>query len=465
VTTTSLFDIAADLDTPVSAYLKLKPFRPRFLLESVEGGERLARYSFIGFGDCLEYRLDAGGLTVNGQRSARPADQAALLASLRDALSRAPRPDVAQNGFPLHGGLVGVASYDLVRYFERLPARSRADDGAAPPDAHYVAPRSLLVFDHLTRRAALLHAGTDAERQSLRREVVRALRGGLPGPAWQQRYSPPEASLSEDQFLAGVARTKEYIAAGDVYQLVLAVRFAGRCDLDPFEAYRALRLLNPSPYMYYCELGDRTVVGSSPEALVKLSGGQAEMRPIAGTLPRGADDAEDRTNEARLLADPKENAEHVMLVDLARNDLGRVAQAGSVHVDPYRSIERYSHVMHIVSGVKGRLAPGKDAFDLFAAAFPAGTLVGAPKVRAMEIIDELEPVRRGFYGGTVGYFGHGGDMDHAIAIRTMVFHGDTYSFQAGAGIVADSVAGNEYREVFAKSEALRRALELAREGL
>ena len=463
--TTSLFDIAADLDTPVSAYLKLKPFRPRFLLESVEGGERLARYSFIGFGDCLEYRLDAAGLEVNGQRSPRPADQAALLASLREALAHAPRPDVAQNGFPLHGGLVGVASYDLVRYFERLPARTRADDVAAPPDAHYVAPRSLLVFDHLTRRAALLHAGSDAERQSLRREVVRALRGGLPGPAWQPRYSPPEASLSEEQFLAGVARTKEYIAAGDVYQLVLAVRFAGRCDLDPFEAYRALRLLNPSPYMYYCELGDRTVVGSSPEALVKLSGGHAQMRPIAGTLPRGAGDAEDRANEARLLADPKERAEHVMLVDLARNDLGRVAQAGSVHVDPYRSIERYSHVMHIVSGVNGRLAPGKDAFDLFAAAFPAGTLVGAPKVRAMEIIDELEPVRRGFYGGTVGYFGHGGDMDHAIAIRTMVFHGDTYSFQAGAGIVADSVAENEYREVFAKSEALRRALELAREGL
>jgi anthranilate synthase component 1 len=461
--TTTLFDIAADLDTPVSAYLKLRPFRPRFLLESVEGGERLARYSFIGFGDCFEYRLDATGLALNGVRQPRPSDQAALLSSLRDALAQAPRPDVATAGFPLHGGLVGVASYDLVRYFERLPARARIDDDA--PDAHYVAPRSLLVFDHLTRRAALLHAGSEQERASLRREVIRALRGGLPGPAWQQRYSPPEASLSEDEFMQKVARTKEYIAAGDVYQLVLSVRFAGHCDVDPFEAYRALRLLNPSPYMYFCELGDRTVVGSSPEALVKLNDGFAQMRPIAGTLPRGADDAEDKANEARLLADPKENAEHVMLVDLARNDLGRVADAGTVHVHPYRSIERYSHVMHIVSGVNGRLAAGKDAFDLFAAAFPAGTLVGAPKVRAMEIIDELEPVRRGFYGGTVGYFGHGGDMDHAIAIRTMVFHGDTYSFQAGAGIVADSVPMNEYREVFAKSAALRRALELAREGL
>ncbi len=350
-----------------------------------------------------------------------------------------------------------------MRWFERLPSRARADDDA--PQAHYLAPRSLLVFDHLTRRAALLHAGPEAERQSLRREVVRALRGGLPGPAWAASVGAPEASLSEAEFLERVARTQEHIAAGDVYQLVLSVRFSGRCDLDPFETYRALRLLNPSPYMYYCELGDRVVVGSSPEALVKLNGRRATMRPIAGTRPRGVDAAQDAALEAELLADPKENSEHVMLVDLARNDLGRVAAAGSVHVQPYRCIERYSHVMHIVSGVNGELAPGRDAFELFAAAFPAGTLVGAPKVRAMEIIDELEPVRRGFYGGTVGYFGHGGDMDQAITIRTLVFHGDTYSYQAGAGIVADSVPLSEYREVLAKSAVLRRALELAREGL
>ena len=461
--TTALFDIAADLDTPVSAYLKLKPFRPRFLLESVEGGERLARYSFIGFGDCLEVRLDGKGLAIDGRVTARPTDQAGLLAALRGALAAAPRPDDGGRGFPLLGGLVGAASYDLVRYFERLPEIARADDDC--PDAHYVAPRSLLVFDHLTRRAALLHAGPEAERVSLRREVVRALRGGLPGPAWAPKFGPPQASLSESEFLERVARTKEYIASGDVYQLVLSVRFAGECDVDPFEAYRALRLVNPSPYLYYCELGDRTVVGSSPEALVKLNGRAAEMRPIAGTRPRGADADEDAALEAELLADPKENAEHVMLVDLARNDLGRVATAGSVHVHPYRSIERYSHVMHIVSGVRGELAPGRDAFDLFAAAFPAGTLVGAPKVRAMEIIDELEPVRRGFYGGTVGYFGHGGDMDQAIAIRTMVFHGNRYSYQAGAGIVADSVPEAEYREVLAKSAVLRRAIELAKEGL
>jgi anthranilate synthase component 1 len=461
--TVSVFDIAADLDTPVSAFLKLKAFQPRFLLESVEGGERLARYSFIGFGDCLEFRLDANGLRVGSELSSRPADRAALLAALRGALRSAPRPEAGGNGFPLHGGLVGVASYDLVRYFERLPTRAAVVDDC--PDAHYLAPRSLLVFDHLTRRAALLHAGADSERQSLRREVIRAMRGGLPGPAWQASFSAPEASFSQPQYLEGVRRVQESIAAGDVYQLVLAARFAGRCDLDPFETYRALRLLNPSPYMYYCELGERVVVGSSPEALVKLSGGQAQLRPIAGTRPRGGDATRDAELEAELLADPKENAEHVMLVDLARNDLGRVAAAGSVEVRPLRSIERYSHVIHLVSGVNGRLAAGRDAFDLFAAAFPAGTLVGAPKVRAMQLIDELEPVRRGLYGGTVGYFGHGGDMDQAITIRTLVFHGDTYSYQAGAGIVADSVPAAEYDEVLAKGAVLKRALELAREGL
>jgi anthranilate synthase component 1 len=350
-----------------------------------------------------------------------------------------------------------------VRNFERLPARARAVEPS--PQAHYLAPQSLLVFDHLTRGVALLHAGSESERASLRKQVVQALRGGIPQSEKRIRYAPAVGSLSEAEFIHGVHRTKEYIAAGDVYQLVLSVRFAGECELEPFETYRALRLLNPSPYMFYCDLGDCVVVGSSPEALVKLSNGHAQMRPIAGTRPRGRDSEEDARLHEELLADPKENAEHIMLVDLARNDLGRVARAGTVGVNPYRHIERYSHVMHIVSGVNGELARGKDAFDLFAAAFPAGTLVGAPKVRAMEIIDELEPVRRGFYGGTVGYFGHGGDMDHAITIRTMVFRGDTYSYQAGAGLVADSVPQTEYQEVLAKSAIVRRALELAEEGL
>jgi anthranilate synthase component I len=457
------FDIAADLDTPVSAYLKLAPFRPRFLLESVEGGERLARYSFIGFGDCLEVRVEAKGLYIDGIHSPRPRNKTEFLDALRGALARAPSPKPEVPGVPLLGGLVGYTAYDAVRYFERVPGRSL--DETPVPHAHYVAPRSLLVFDHLTRGVALLHDGSETERQSLRREVINALRGAVPSIVAPGRFSPATPSLSEAAHASKVRRAQEYIASGDVYQLVLASRFEGRHALAPFEVYRALRLLNPSPYMYFCELGDITVVGSSPEALVKCHAGNAQLRPIAGSRPRGADEARDAALEAELLADPKENAEHVMLVDLARNDLGRVATAGSVIVEPYRVIERYSHIMHIVSGVKGKVAPGKDAFDLFAATFPAGTLVGAPKVRAMEIIDELEPVGRQLYGGTVGYFGRHGDMDQAITIRTLVFRGDSYSYQAGGGIVADSIPKAEYDELMAKSAVLRRALELAAEGL
>jgi anthranilate synthase component 1 len=460
----ALFDIAGDLDTPVSAFMKLAAFAPRFLLESVEGGERLGRYSFIGFGDdALEVRLDGSGFSVGAQRQALPGSGAELLAALRAALAAAPKSEPEISGVPLAGGLVGYAAYDVVRYFERLPLRAgRASD---VPALHYVAPRSLLVFDHLTRGIALVHAGSEEQRRSLRREVIRALRGALPNGQRRGRYSTPVPAYTRADYMAGVKRTQEHIAAGDVYQLVLASRFSGRHDLDPFQAYRALRLINPSPYMYYCALGEVAVVGSSPEALVKLNGRQAQLRPLAGTRARAADPAVDAAREADLLADPKENAEHVMLVDLARNDLGRVARAGSVRVEPYRSIERYSHVMHMVSGVRGELAAARDAFDLFAAAFPAGTLVGAPKVRAMQIIDELEPVSRGLYGGTVGYFGAHGDMDHAITIRTLVFRGDEYSFQAGAGIVADSVPETEHEEVLAKSGAMARALELAQEGM
>jgi anthranilate synthase component I len=457
------FDITGDLDTPVSAFMKLGAFGPRFLLESVEGGERLARYSFIGFGDGLEVCLDERGLVVDGCVQELADTPAALLEALRRALAQAPQPSPDIEGVPLAGGLVGYAAYDVVRRFERLPGRAHRASGV--PALHYVAPRSILVFDHLTRGIALLHAGSEQDRRALRNELVRALRGGLPNGHRGGQYAPPTAAITRADFLQGVRRTQEHIAAGDVYQLVLASRFAGQHRLDPFQAYRALRLINPSPYMYYCALGEVTVVGSSPEALVKLSGRRAQLRPIAGTRPRAAEAAADQARAAELLADPKENAEHVMLVDLARNDLGRVANAGSVRVEPYRCIERYSHVMHLVSGVQGELAVGRDAFDLFAAAFPAGTLVGAPKVRAMQIIDELEPVSRGLYGGTVGYFGARGDMDHAITIRTLVFKGDEYSYQAGAGIVADSEPAAEHAEVLAKSAAMVRALELAGEGL
>ena len=457
------FDIAADLDTPVSAYLKLGDLSPRFLLESVEGGERLARYSFLGFGDALELRYDEAGLRVDGETLPPPAGRDDWLDVLRRTLRRVPDLEPLVPELPFHGGLVGVSGYDVVRLFERLPEKTAPQAGM--PRAAFSAPSSLLVFDHLTRRVALLHAGSEAERTALRREVIRRLRGPLPGRGNAVRVSAAEPGMSESEYCDRVAACKDYIAAGDIYQIVVSVLFRGRSNVAPFEVYRAMRLLNPSPYMFYFEFGDLKVVGSSPEALVRLTGRTASLRPIAGTLPRGATREEDLANEARLLADPKESAEHVMLVDLARNDLGRVAKAGSVHVDPYRSIERYSHVMHIVSGVKGELDPRYDAFDLFAASFPAGTLVGAPKVRAMEIIEEMETSGRGLYAGTAGYFGVGGNMDQAITIRTLVFNGEEYSFQAGAGIVADSDPEREYAEVLAKSAILRRALEIAGEGL
>jgi anthranilate synthase component 1 len=457
------FDIPGDLDTPVSAFAKLAPLQPRFLLESVEGGERIGRYSFIGFGDVLQVRLDEHSFQVGDERRPLPRNREELLDGLRAALKRVPLPLPAMGQVPLAGGLVGFTSYDIVRFFERLPQQARPLLGV--PLLHYVAPRSLLVFDHVSRGIALLHAGSESERASLRREVIQALHGSVPRVALSGAFAPPIPSLTRDEHMQGVRRVQEYIAAGDVYQLVLASRFSGQHALDPFQVYRALRLINPSPYMFFCRLGDLTVVGSSPEALVKLKRDQAELRPIAGTRPRGDDPAQDAQLETDLRGDAKENAEHVMLVDLARNDLGRVARAGSVRVDPYRIIERYSHVMHMVSGVHGTLAPGRDAFDLFAATFPAGTLVGAPKVRAMEIIEELEPVRRGLYGGTVGYFGAQGDMDQAITIRTLVFHGDEYSYQAGGGLVADSQPAAEHDEVLAKSAALRRALQLAQAGL
>lgn len=458
------FDIAADLDTPVSAFLKLAPFRPCFLLESVEGGERLGRYSFIGFGEGLTVRLDGAGLHLAGETRPRPAGSAELLAALREALARAPAPRAPGAALPFQGGLAGLAGFDLVRFLERLPApagRVRLDE----PEACFVAPRSLLVFDHLTRRVALLHDGDESERLALQREVTGALRAAVPPAPPAARCEAARPSLDRKAYVRGVGEAQAAIRRGDVYQLVLSVRFTGACELSPFEVYRALRLLNPSPYMYFFDFGGLQVVGSSPEALVKLEGREASLRPIAGTRPRGADALQDLALERDLLRDAKEAAEHVMLVDLARNDLGRVAVPGSVRVEPFRTIERYSHVMHMVSGVRGILAPERDLFDLFAATFPAGTVVGAPKVRAIELIDELEPEARGVYAGTVGYFGATQSMDQAIAIRTLSFANGRYAYQAGAGIVADSDPEREHDEVLAKSAALGAALGLAVEGL
>ncbi len=456
------FDIAADLDTPVSAFLKLAPFSPRFLLESVEGGDRVGRYSFIGLGAATSVTLTPEQLTINGESSPAPTNANEYLQMMRRVLAATPKLTPEFPELPLSGGLVGASGYDLVRFFERLP-------NTPPPDtilAQYVAPKSLLVFDHASRRAALFHAGSASEHRQLRSQVEQALQGPI-GTRPQQagELAWPQASMDRNQFIDAVFKAKDHITAGDIFQIVLSVGFTGTTSIAPFEAYRALRLLNPSPYMFFLDLGATQVVGSSPEALVRLNGREAALRPIAGTRPRGRDDNEDQALAGELLLDEKENAEHIMLVDLARNDLGRVAVPGSIRVDPLRTIENYSHVMHMVSGVQGELAADKDAFDLFSAAFPAGTLVGAPKVRAMQLIDQLEPSPRAFYGGTVGYFDRGGNLDQAITIRTLVFSDGHYSFQAGAGIVADSHPEAEYAEVMAKSAILRKALEMAREGL
>ena len=453
------FDIAADLDTPVSAFLKLKPLGARFLFESVERGEQVARFSFLGLGSALELHFDAQGVSINGSP---PSGNVDILAALRHALQLAPQLTPQTDAIPFQGGLVGYADFDLIHELEQFPAHTTVRD--CHPRAGYLAPRSLLVFDHLTRRVALLHAGPESERLSLRREVVAALRGPITADGRHKMCSAASAALTRDDYMQRVFEAKEKIRDGDIFQVVLANRFHGECDTDPFTVYRALRLINPSPYMYYIEIGDRTIVGSSPEAMVKLQDGAAALRPIAGTRPRGRTAAEDRQLERDLLSDPKEIAEHVMLVDLARNDLGRIAATGSIRVEPYLSIERYSHVMHIVSGVGGVPRPGQDAFGLFAATFPAGTLVGAPKIRAIELLNSFEPVARGLYGGTVGYFDHYGNMDQAIAIRTIIFENGNYSYHAGAGIVADSDPAMEHDEVLAKSAVMRQALTLSTEG-
>ena len=453
------FDIAADLDTPVSAFLKLKSLGARFLLESVERGEQVARFSFLGLGSALEYHFDAEAPAVNGVRQpGRPG----ILAALREGLRQSPQLTPQVDEIPFQGGLVGYADFDLVYELERFPDNTSA--AGYHPRAAYMAPRSLLVFDHLTRRVALLHAGPESERLALQKEISTALRGPVPGTACRNTCSIAKAGLSRNDYMQLVYEAKQKIRDGDVFQIVLANRFYGECELDPFTVYRALRLINPSPYMYYIAIGDRTIAGSSPEAMVKLQAGVAALRPIAGTRPRGQNTGEDLELERGLLNDPKEIAEHVMLVDLARNDLGRIAATGSVRVDPYLSIERYSHVMHIVSGVSGTPRAGQDAFDLFAASFPAGTLTGAPKIRAVELLNGYEPVRRGLYGGTVGYFDHYGNMDQAIAIRTIVFENGGYSYHAGAGIVADSDPATEHDEVLAKSAVMRQALTLSTEG-
>ena len=459
------FDIDLGDETPASVFVKLRSLSPSFLLESIERGVDQSRYSFLGLGVSSVVEVNQGSFLFNGETIASPKSQDEMMELFRNVLKDLPDLNPQIQGIPFGGGIVGFSSYDMVRYFESLPVEESKDGLLNPPDCLYLAPLSLLVFDHEDNSMALLHAGEEHDRSKLKTNILDLLKTEISDSTDQNcSYSQPTANVEEDVFNKAVEKAKHHIFEGDIFQIVLSIAFSGNYSLDPFDVYRAMRLVNPSPYMFFCDINGFQVVGSSPEALVRLSDDKASLRPIAGTRPRGKDAAEDLAYEQSLLADEKEIAEHVMLVDLARNDLGRVAKHSTIEVEPYQSIEHYSHVMHIVSGVEGILEEDKDAFDLFAAAFPAGTLVGAPKVRAMELIDEIEPNLRGIYGGTVGYFAKNGDMDQAIAIRTIVFSDGKYCFQAGAGIVADSVPENEFNEVMAKSEILRTALKMVKEG-
>ncbi len=469
-------EILADMETPVSAFRKIDDCRTSFLLESIEGGEKWARYSFLGSGPGKVFRCRGRCFEVveDGQvLHAGEADDP--LSQLKAFL--APYRPVELPGLPrFFGGAVGYLGYDMVRFIEQLPDTNPKEIGAF--DACFLLTEKLLIFDNRRQKVKIvcnvhLQSGEDpAEAWRRGTEEIEALiarlRAPLPSRQGNSRpESPPELvpNFTRAEFMAAVERCKEYVHAGDVIQVVLSQRFSGPLAADPFDVYRALRTINPSPYMFFLRFDDTLVVGASPEVLVRKEGEQVEVRPIAGTRPRGASQEADLLLERELLADPKECAEHIMLVDLGRNDLGRVCRTGSVAVSELMVVERYSHVMHIVSNVRGMLEPGKDSFDVFRAAFPAGTLSGAPKIRAMEIIEELEPCRREIYGGAVGYFSFSGNMDMAIAIRTMVVQGDRLYLQAGAGIVADSDAGTEYQETLNKAQGALKALQMAREGL
>ena len=458
------FDIELNSETPATVFMKLRQLTPTFLLESIERGVDQSRYSFLGIGSSQSIQVRSGTFFLNGDEISTPNSQEEMMNLFRKTLSKLPDLKPAIDTVPFSGGIVGFSSFDMVRYFEHLPIAKNKKGILAPPDSSYISPTSLLIFDHKRNKMALVHSGNEDERVQLRTEILAMLNIDIEPNLEKTIYSEPEANIDKKTFYDAVDKAKHHIYEGDIFQIVLSIAFSGSYDLDPFDVYRAMRLINPSPYMFYCESDGFKIAGSSPEALVRLNSDKASLRPIAGTRPRGSNTEEDKSHKESLLADEKEIAEHIMLVDLARNDLGRVAKHGSIEVSPYQSIEYYSHVMHIVSGVQGKLDEKYDAFDLFAAAFPAGTLVGAPKVRAMELIDHIEPNLRGVYGGTVGYFAKNGDMDQAIAIRTIVFSDEKYCFQAGAGIVADSMPENEYKEVLVKSEILRTALKMVKEG-
>ncbi len=469
-------EILADMETQVSAFRKIDDGRSAFLLESIEGGEKWARYSFLGVGSGRLFRSRGRYFEVleNGEVSSSGEVDDPLVELKRFVAAYAP---VELPGLPrFFGGAVGYLGYDMVRFVENLPALKPAEIGTW--DCSFLITENLLIFDNMRQKIKVVsnvHLGDFEDPARAYDRAVAAIDGlvsrlrnerpALPEVPRQADGSELRSNVTRDQFETAVERCKEYVRGGDVIQVVLSQRFSGDLDVDPFDIYRALRVVNPSPYMFYLQFDDTRVIGASPEVLVRKEGRRVEVRPIAGTRPRGGTLEEDLRLEEELLADPKERAEHIMLVDLGRNDLGRVCTTGSVHVDELMVVERYSHVMHIVSNVSGELLPGRDALDVFRAAFPAGTLSGAPKIRAMEIIEELEPCRREIYGGAVGYLSFTGNMDLAIAIRTMVTHAGRVHLQAGAGIVADSDPAAEFEETVNKAMGVKLALQMAREGL
>ncbi|MGV7220250.1 MAG: anthranilate synthase component I [Nitrospinales bacterium] len=471
-------EIYADLDTPVSAYMKIRDEKHSFLLESVEGGEKWARFCFLGCGPFTVVSSKGKTITItkNGKDETESAKEGSTpLAVLKDILSQyKPVEDASLPRFT--GGAVGFIGYDMVRYFEKLPEQT--EDDLDVPDSLFVIADTVMIFDNVSQTIKIVSnaytEGKDLDKaygEALKKidTLVDKLQRGAPVLSSGNNEKLQGGSLSsnfeKEKFKQAVLKIKEYILEGDVIQVVLSRRLKLGISQDAFTIYRALRTINPSPYMYYLEFDGLKVVGSSPETLIRLEGKNMEVRPIAGTRKRGQSEDEDVALEKELLADAKEMAEHIMLVDLGRNDLGRVAEINSVEVNEKFNIERYSHVMHIVSNVRAQLREGLDCFDILSAAFPAGTLSGAPKIRAMEIIDELEPTRRGLYGGAVGYISFNGNMDTAIAIRTLLVKGDVAYLGVGAGIVADSDPEKEFEETTNKGKALLKAISLAEQGL
>ena len=470
-------ELPADLETPISIYLKLSGHGPAFLLESVTGGENLARYSFIGVQPSRAYVIRGRSLEVHSSGAVAIQEmpiQGDPIDGLRAELSDYPSPGLP--GLPrFTGGLVGYLGYETMRFFEPSVA---LEPHAELPDGIFLLADTLVAFDHAFGKMLLVanafshedNRGMALSEAEMRLdELEQRLAGPLPSQPETMCSSPVQfrSNLTQDEFMGQVQQAKEHIARGDIFQAVLSQRLEGRTSARPFSIYRALRRLNPSPYMFFFDFAGLAggeplyLIGASPEMHVRLENRQAMLRPIAGTRPRGTTLEEDSCLEHDLLSDPKERAEHIMLVDLARNDLGQVSDYGSLRIHEQMVVERYSHVMHIVSQVEGQLKPGLDAFDLLKATFPAGTVTGAPKIRAMQIIHELEGCPRGPYGGIAGYFAANGSMDTCITLRTLVMQGQTVSIQAGAGIVADSDPEREYRETLNKARALAAAVELA----